>query len=509
MLFESVFENAAKWPDRVAVVDDRGQYTFAEFARKVAGLSQLLSAATPNPRVGLFLPTGVGFAASFYASLVAGKTAVPINFLLGEREIGHIIKDSGIDTIVSAPPLADRLKGLPIQVIDLTALPTPPADAAATAAVASPAAPPPLPTPKAEDLAVLMYTSGTSGLPKGVLLTYGNLSADVDSAIEHALLKGEHKFLGILPLFHSTGMLATLLAPVKLGALVVYQARFSPVAVIKAIREHQISIAVAVPSMYGALLRLKDAGPADFAHAYAAISGGEPLPGNIREGFQQRFGVPLYEGYGLTETIGPIAFNVPGHIRPGSVGRIIPHAAVKLTDDDGHEVPQGQQGEVWIKGPMIMKGYHQLPKETADALTPDGFFKSGDLGHLDADGYLWITGRKKDLIIVAGEKAAPREIEEVILTHPAVAQVAVVGKKDPSRGEVVVAFVTAKEGQTLTPEVVRDHARAGGLVQWKIPREVFVVPELPLSPTGKVLKRVLVEQLAAEAAAEATKTTAE
>jgi long-chain acyl-CoA synthetase len=495
MLFESVFENAAKSPDRVAVVDDRGQYTFAEFAGKVAGLSRLLSAATANPRVGLFLPTGVGFAASFYATLVAGKTAVPINFLLGEREIGHIIKDSGIDTIVSAPPLADRLKGLPIKVIDLTTLPTaPPAEAGATAP--APAAMPSLPSPKPTDLAVLMYTSGTSGLPKGVLLTYANLVADTDSAIEHALLKGEHKFLGILPLFHSTGMLATLLAPVKLGALVVYQARFSPVAVIKAIREHQISIIVAVPSMYGALLRLKDAGPADFAQAYAAISGGEPLPGNIREGFQQRFGVPLYEGYGLTETIGPIAFNVPGHIRPGSVGRIIPNAAVKLTDDDGAEVPQGTQGEVWIKGPMIMEGYHNLPKETAEAKTPDGFFKSGDLGHLDADGYLWITGRKKDLIIVAGEKAAPREIEEVLLTHPAVAQVAVVGKKDPSRGEVVVAFVTAKEGQTLTPEAIREHARAGGLVQWKIPREVFIVPELPMSPTGKVLKRVLVEQLA-------------
>ncbi|CAA9428746.1 MAG: Long-chain-fatty-acid--CoA ligase, partial [uncultured Phycisphaerae bacterium] len=152
---------------------------------------------------------------------------------------------------------------------------------------------------------------------------------------------------------------------------------------------------------------------------------------------------------------------------------------------------------VWLKGPMIMKGYHNLPNDTAEALTPDGYFKTGDVGHLDADGYLYITGRKKDLIIVAGEKAVPREIEEMLLTHPAVAQAAVLGKKDASRGEVVVAFVIPKEGQDVKPEELRDHCRQHGLMQWKIPREVFVVTELPLSPTGKILKRVLAEKLAA------------
>lgn len=489
MLFESVFANAQREPGRVAVIDDRGQYTFAEVAQRVAGLGMLFSERTRNPRIGLFLPTGVGFAASFYAALVAGKTVVPINFLLGEREIGHIVADSGIDTIVSAPPLADRLKGFPTGVVDLTALSPPPPAATAM---------PPLPAPSPADLAVLMYTSGTSGLPKGVLLTYGNLAADVDAAIAHARLTGRHKFLGVLPLFHSTGMLATLLAPTQLAATVVYQARFSPVGMMKAIREHQLSILVAVPSMYGALLRLKEAGPADMTQVYAAISGGEPLPGNVREGFERKFGQPIYEGYGLTETIGPIAFNVPGARRAGSVGTIVPGATVKFVDDDGRDLPPGRDGEIWLKGPMIMKGYHNLPRETAEALTPDGFFKTGDIGHLDADGYLHITGRKKELIIVAGEKAAPREIEELLLTHPAIAQAAVLGKKDGSRGEVVVAFVVPKEGHSVTQEAVREHCRANGLMQWKIPREVFVVTELPLSPTGKVLKRVLAEKLAAE-----------
>jgi long-chain acyl-CoA synthetase len=246
--------------------------------------------------------------------------------------------------------------------------------------------------------------------------------------------------------------------------------------------------------MYAALARLKDFGPDDIKCLYAAISGGEPLASNIREAFEKKYNIPIYEGYGLTETIGPIAFNVPGAIRPGSVGRAIPSAKVKIADDDGNAVPQGQTGEVWLSGPMVMQGYYHLPKETAEALTADGYFKSGDLGHLDADGYLYITGRKKDLIIVAGEKAAPREIEEVLLSHPDVADVAVVGKKDPSRGEVVVAFVIAREGKTIAPDSLREHSRSAALPQWKIPREVYVVTDFPRSPTGKVLKRVLAEK---------------
>ena len=416
---------------------------------------------------------------------------VPINFLLGDREVQHIIADSEIDTIVSIPLLSARLKDERLKIVDLQQLQkmAPPPGAVT----------PRFPDVKADDMCVLMYTSGTSGLPKGVEISYGNLSSDVDAAIEHAHLQGSHRFLGIVPLFHSTGLLATLVAPVRLGAAMVYQARFSPTAVMKAIREQQISLLVAVPSMYGALARLKEAGPEDVKSLYAAISGGEPLPSNIRIAFEKKFGIPLYEGYGLTETIGPIAFNVPGAIKPGAVGKPIPTADVRIADEAGKPLPAGETGEVWLKGPMIMQGYHNLPEETTRAKTADGYFKTGDLGHIDSDGYLHITGRKKDIIIVAGEKAAPREIEEVIMKHPAVADVAVVGKKDPSRGEVVVAFVTAKPEQTIKADELRDFCRQQGLVQWKIPREVFVEEKLPVSPTGKVLKRELQARVNAEA----------
>jgi long-chain acyl-CoA synthetase len=493
MLFESLFKHADRHPHDIAVIDDTGKYSWQQFAASAAGLGMYLSVQTDQPRVGLLLPTGMGFAASFYGTLLAGKTVVPINFLLGDKEVQHIIADSGIDTIVSIPLLSARLKETPLKIVDLTQLAKlPPA-----------AITPKFPEVSADDPCLLMYTSGTSGLPKGVKITYGNLTSDVDAAIQHAQLTGDHRFLGILPLFHSTGLLATLIAPVRLGAQVIYQARFSPVAVMKAVREMEISILVAVPSMYGALARLKDAGPADVKSLYAALSGGEPLPSNIRDAFEAKFGIPIYEGYGLTETIGPIALNTPAGRKAGSVGRPIPSAEIRIADDQGKAMPQGQSGEVWLKGPMIMEGYHNLPDATAEALTADGYFKTGDLGMIDDDGYLHITGRKKDLIIVAGEKASPREIEELILTHPAVKEAAVVGKRDPSRGEVVVAFVTPREGQTIKPEEIRDYCRQQGLAQWKCPREVFVETALPLSPTGKVLKRELSAKVNAAAGSDA------
>jgi long-chain acyl-CoA synthetase len=380
--------------------------------------------------------------------------------------------------------LGARLKESNLKVVDLTQLPKAPPAAFA----------PKFPATMPDDVAVVMYTSGTSGLPKGVMLTYGNLQSDVDAAIEHAALQHKHKFLGVIPLFHAFGMTAMMLAPIQLGCTIIYIARFIAVAAVKAIREHQISILFGVPSMFGAIAHLKSAGPGDFSSIYGLISGGEPLPAALREGFGQRFGVPLFEGYGLTETSPVVAMNTPQANKPGSVGRLLPGVQVRIIDDDGKETSAAGTGEVWLKGPMIMKGYFNLPEETAQALTADGFFKTGDIGKVDGDGFLYITGRKKDLIIVAGEKASPREIEDVLLRHPSVSEAAVVGKKDVGRGEVVVAFVTAKEGVTIAADALREHCRSQGLPGWKVPREIHVMDELPHSPTGKVLKRVLSEK---------------
>jgi long-chain acyl-CoA synthetase len=406
---------------------------------------------------------------------------------LSDREIAHVIADSGIDTVITAPPLAARLKDAPVKVIDLMELAKmqlPPLEGT-----------PPLPTPDPDALAVLMYTSGTSGLPKGVPITYNNLQSVVDSAIKFADLDSEHRFLGIIPLFHAFGMAAMMIAPIQLRAPVVYIARFSAVAAINAIREHQITVMFGVPSMFAAIAHLKNAAPEDFKSIYAIITGGEPLPATVRERFLQRFNVPLLEGYGLTETCAIISLNLPQMRRAGSVGKPVPVAQVKIADENGHAVANGEIGEIWVKGPMVMKGYYQLPDATAAAMTADGYFKTGDLGKIDEDGFLFITGRKKDMIIVAGEKVFPREIEDILSQHPSVSEAAVVGKKDASRGEVVVAFVTAREGQEIQPDALREFCRSRGLPQWKCPREIFELAELPHSPTGKVLKRVLAEQV--------------
>lgn len=486
MLFEPLLAHARRQPQAVAVVDDQGHYSYQQLAGMAAGLAEVFAAQTANARLGLLLPPGAGFVASFYAGLLAGKAIVPINYLLGEREIGHIIRDSGIDAVVTVPFFAPRLSGLPLKVIDLTqSLP-----------LAAAAGQPVLPTPAAEDVAVLLYTSGTSGLPKGVLLTYGNLESVVEAAIRHAGLQHEHTFLGMIPLFHSFGIVTTLGA-IRLGAKTVYLGRFSPVAVLNAVRAHHPSLIFGIPSMFAAMLRLKDAGPEDFSRLYATISGGEPLPATIREGFLKKFGAALYEGYGLTETCAVVCLNTPGRNEPGSVGQPLPGAELRMTSDEGVAVPQGEVGEVWVRGPMVMKGYYNLPEETADSLTADGFFKTGDLGFIDSAGFLRISGRKKDLIIVSGEKVYPREVEDVLRQHPGVADLAVLGKPDPGRGEIVAAFVMPREGQTLVPDELRAFARTQGLAQWKVPREIFIVPDLPRSPTGKILRRELAEKLKA------------
>jgi long-chain acyl-CoA synthetase len=317
----------------------------------------------------------------------------------------------------------------------------------------------------------------------------------VDASIEHAVLLKKHKFLGVIPLFHAFGMTAMMLAPVQLGTMVVYIARFSPAAALNAIRQHKVSIMFGVPSMFNAMLHLKNATAADFADFFALISGGEPLPVRVRTEFEKRFGITIHEGYGLTESSPVVALNVPRKHRAGSVGTPLPGMQMRIVNDQGNALPTGQEGEIWFKGPMVMKEYFNLPQETAAAITPDGFFKTGDLGHFDADGFLHITGRKKDLIIVAGEKVVPREVEETLLRHPEVADAAVVGKKDASRGEMVVAFVIPNEGCRPSPDSLREFCRQQPLASFKAPREVYIVSEFPRSATGKVIKRVLAEKL--------------
>lgn len=485
MLTDHLLKNAATNPQATAIIDDNGQFSYLNVASAAMGVAKILRQKTDKPRVGLLLPPSAGFVVGFYGALLAGKTIVPINYLLGEKEIAHVIADSGIDLLITAPPLMGKFANSGLNIFDLSAMK--PGDVPAT----------PLPPPPTdpEALAVLMYTSGTSGLPKGVMLSQGNLQSDVDACIEYVFPQKDHKFLGIIPLFHAFGMTAMMLAPIQLAVPVIYIARFSAPATLEAIRKHKPTILFGVPAMFGAILRMQSAKADDFAGFYALMCGGEPLSIAVREGNKQRFGVNLLEGYGLTETSPVACVNTPPYNRAGSVGRSVPRCEIRITGENGEALGKNTQGEIWIKGPMVMKGYFNLPEQTAKVLTPDGYFRTGDLGHLDDEGYLYITGRVKDLIISSGEKIAPREIEEVLCQHPGVAEVAVVGAKDPLRGEAVAAFVVPREGQSLDEKALAIFCREKGLPNFKVPRDFHIVADLPRSPTGKILKRQLVEKL--------------
>ncbi|HWL94034.1 MAG TPA: AMP-binding protein [Phycisphaerae bacterium] len=497
MLVETLLQSAMLRGDKPAVADPSRSLTY----RQLAGLSIIMRGhveqATQRPHVGILLPSTTAFAGTFYGALWAGKTVVPLNFMLQPAELAAIVQDAELDVIFATKFFRELAGALPCKVVYVEDLPLQEQLVAlAQAAAAAGGVPqlPSMPSVGTDDTAVLLYTSGTSGKPKGVCQTYGNLRSDMEACVEKAQLKEEHHFLGLLPLFHSFGLTAMLLVPVRLGASVFYMPRFLPAAVIDAIREQKVSVTMMIASMYTALLRVKSAGPEDMRSVKYILAGGEALPDAVFEAFRDRFGVEVLQGYGMSEAAPVVSLNTPWAHKVGTVGQAIPGVTVAAFDDAGHQLGANQIGELWVKGPIVMKGYYKKPEETAAALTPDGWYKSGDMGTVDAEGFIKITGRKKEMIIVGGENVYPREIEAVLEQHPAVSESAVIGQHDPSRGEVVVAFVTLNEGASATDIELREFCR-DKIAGYKIPRRVIISSELPRGPTGKILKRKLHELL--------------
>jgi long-chain acyl-CoA synthetase len=475
-------------PRRIATVDDRGTRKGAELLVGAFYLAEFLAAQCKTDTVGVMLPTGAGTPAAALAAWMLAKTVVPLNYLLKPEELQYVIDDCGTDTVLTAGPLLDfmgftpRVKNLAkLETMTFQGMPEPRWPASA----------------KDDDLAVLLYTSGTSGKPKGVMLSHGNISANIRQVIEHAHFTADDVMLGVLPQFHSFGLTVLTLLPLTLGLKAVYTARFVPQKIVKLMREHRPTIFVAIPSMYGALLAVKDAQPEDFASLKYTISGGEPLSDAVASRFYERFGVRINEGYGLTETAPVTNVCLPGEYRPHSVGRALPGIDQRIIDlNSAARLPFDQEGEIWIKGPNVMQGYRGLPEETAKALTSDGYLRTGDIGRLDADGFLYITGRLKEMLIVGGENVFPREIEEVLDKHPSVQASGVVGVKDPVRGELPYAFVELREGQTFDKAALTAHCRAS-LAGYKVPTDIRHLDALPRNPTGKVMRRELKKLLPA------------
>jgi len=494
-LLRSIYKQAILHPARPAVVDDQRTWSYGKLMGGAFFLARAIQQHTDKPRVGLMLPTSGAFPAALLGCWQAGRVAVPLNYLLSKDDLHHVIADSGLDTIFTASKLLDHIgeDAIPdgINVVRLDKLSfkgVPP--------VRWPA------RPSDDDLAVLLYTSGTSGKPKGVMLSHRALDANVRAVVAHAHLDKTNKFLGVLPQFHAFGVTALTLMPLYLGAEVIYTARFVPRKLVELMRKHKPNIFIAVPSMYGALLSVKSATPADFDSLQFAVSGAEPLSQAVYDAYHEKYNCHLLEGYGLTETAPVTNWSTPHKNRTRSVGQALPGVRNFIVDDDNKLLGPDEEGEILIAGPNVMDGYWNLPEQTAEVfveIDAPGIganegrikcFRTGDIGKLDKDGYLYITGRKKEMLIVGGENVFPREIEEVLNQHPSVKASAVVGKPDDMRGEVPIAFVELEEDAEFNESDVRNFVR-DKIAQYKVPREIRVIDELPRNPTGKILRREL------------------
>jgi long-chain acyl-CoA synthetase len=485
MLLEKIIEQGRIRGNQIAIVDDHRSITFRQLrhgSNIMAG--HVKKIAGDQERIGLLLPQSSAFAVAFVGCRWIGRIVVPLNYLLRPPELLAICQDAGLKTVFTIrffKELAQALAAAGIKVVfmeDLSFKKIP--------------WPRRLNPRRPDDTAVIMYTSGTSATPKGVMLTNANLDSDVQDSIVQARFDAHMTFLGILPMFHALGLMGCGLAPLSLGCKVIYQARFNPAAVLQAIQQYKIQIVIAVPTMFAHMASAKGAAREVFSSVVYAISGGEPLPQTLVEKYRDQFGITLLEGFGLTETSPMVSFNTPWANKPGSVGKPLPRVELRVVDDNDKPLGPNQDGELWVKGPNVMKGYWNKPQETAAALTSDGWFKTGDVARVDDNGYLFITGRKKELIIMAGEKIVPTEIEEVIRQHPAVLLAAVIGTKDPQRGEVPVAFVQLEPDIAEKPDAAQIRAFVRSrLAPYKTPRDVYFLEAMPCSPTGKILKREL------------------
>jgi long-chain acyl-CoA synthetase len=449
-----------------------------------AGLGQ--AGATPGTRVGVCLANGAQLVLAYYAAWLAGATIVPLNPLSHPRELDHQLTDAAVSLVIAEAGAPGHAVARPLKL--------PVVDTAAFRAMEElpPVAPAVCRPP--DDVAVLLYTGGTTGSPKGAMLTHRNIVVNtVQFAEWYGFGPGEETSLAAIPMYHSGGMSGVMNVPLYAGGTIVTMARFSAPAAARAVGRHGVTRLFGVPTMFIALLNDAEGRRADYSRLRACRTNAAPLPPAVKADFDGLVGREvLVEGYGLTETSPLTHANPVGRARPGSIGIPLAETDARIVDlDSGRDVEPGGAGELLIRGPQVMRGYWNRPEETARALA-DGWFRTGDVARMDPDGYFAIVDRQKDVINTAGFKVWPREVEEVLYTHPAVRLTAVIGVPDAYRGEAVKAYVVLKEehrGRVAEPELIafcRDR-----LTAYKAPRSVEFRAELPITPTGKLLRRLL------------------
>jgi long-chain acyl-CoA synthetase len=487
-LAENLTRTAAEHPGSAAMKLDDAELTYEQLDRAAARIANMLrdKGVEAGDRVGIMLPNVPYFAACYYGVLRLGAVVVPMNVLLKQREVGFYLSDpgakalfawhdfaeaaeagaqeAGAELILVKPGEFEQLLGSyddSFEVVDRDD----------------------------DDTAVILYTSGTTGTPKGAELTHSNLARNVEVFSGFTDIGPDSVVLGALPLFHSFGQTCGLNAAVRAGACLTLIPRFDPGKALEIIDRDRVNVFEGVPTMYAAMLNHPGREQFDTSCLELCASGGSAMPVEVMKAFEDAFDAKILEGYGLSETSPVASFNHPDRERkPGSIGTPIAGVEMKVVDDEGNEVAQGEPGEIVIRGHNVMKGYWNRPDATEESISSDGWFATGDMATVDEDGYFFIVDRKKDLIIRGGYNVYPREIEEVIYEHPAVREAAVVGVPHDDLGEEVGAAVALKEDADCSEDDIREHCKEQ-VAAYKYPRRVWFVDELPKGPTGKILKR--------------------
>jgi long-chain acyl-CoA synthetase len=481
-------ESAERAANAPAVRLGEAALSYAELDERSARLAALLreKGLQPGERVGVMLPNVLEFPVAYYGVLRAGGIVVPMNVLLKRREIAFYLDDSGAKLLLAWHSFAEEARegaaDAGAELIEVE-----PASLAALLAEHE-AAPGVVDT--AEDgTAVILYTSGTTGKPKGAELTHANLArnADVSSRTTCEIAAGDVVFGG-LPLFHSFGQTVAMNASLRVGACLTLVPKFDPGEALATMQRDRVTHFYGVPTMFGALLHHPERESFDTSALRTCITGGASMPVEVLRGFEDAFGAVVLEGYGLSETSPVACSNHPDRERkPGSIGTPIEGVEMKVVDENDEEIAQGEVGEIVIRGHNIMKGYWQRPDATAEAMR-GGWFHSGDMARIDEDGYFYIVDRKKDLIIRGGYNVYPREVEEVLYEHPKIREAAVVGVPHDEWGEEIGAAVVLHEGEELSAEEVSAYVKER-IAAYKYPRAVWFLDDLPKGPTGKILKR--------------------
>jgi long-chain acyl-CoA synthetase len=497
----------------------------AQVDRATYGLQQL--GVGPGVKVGLCLPNTPHYVVLYYAVLRAGGTVVNYNPLYVERELSYQIRDSGttIMAVIDLEAVYRKVanvavaSGLKRLIVCPMAGVLPPAKAllfrlfkrrdrakiavdglhVAFADIVRSAAPATPVRVDPADLAVLQYTGGTTGVPKGVMLTHANLAANGRQARAHwrGARPGHERVLAVLPFFHVFAMTSVLNYAVGLAAEIVMLPRFELTAMLKTITRRRVTIVNAVPTIYTAVNTAAEAGKVDLSSLTFSVSGGAPLPAEVRERFVELTGCALVEGYGLSEASPIVSCNPPdGLVKPGSAGLPVVDTVVEIrSPESGKLLGVGERGEVCVRGPQVMAGYWQRPDDTA-AVFVEGALRTGDIGYLDEDGYLFLVDRIKDVILCGGYNVYPRVLEDALYEHPAVLEATVIGVADQYRGQVPKAFVVLREGTQATPAELRVFL-SDYISKIELPREVVIRDSLPKTIIGKLSKKELVAEEAA------------